>query len=126
MAKKAKKKVKVRARKPKKAAKKKLVKKTKKPAARKKASIPPSPTAGLETIGKITHYFPHVNAGVIKLQKPLSVGETIYIKGHTTDFKEKVQSLQIERVPVQSAKPRDEVGVLVKKRVRAGDLVYRI
>jgi putative protease len=126
MAKKAKKKVKVRARKPKKAAKKKVIRKTKKTAARKKASIPPSPTAGLETIGEITHYFPHVNAGVIKLQKPLSLGETIYIKGHTTDFKQKVESLQIERAPVQTGKPQDEVGILVKKRVRAGDLVYRI
>jgi len=105
MAKKAKKKkAKVLSKKPKKVIKKakKVIKKTKGPKAKriskpvkKSKAVPPSPTAGLELIGEITHFFPHVNAGVIKLQKPLSVGEQIYIKGHTTDFKEKVESLQI-------------------------------
>jgi putative protease len=102
-----------------------IAKKTRKPIKKTKASAP-SPTAGLEVIGEITHYFPHVNAGVIKLHKTLSVGEQIYIKGYTTDFKEKVESLQIERVPVKSAKPKEEVGILVKQRVRAGDKVYRL
>ncbi len=99
---------------------KKSPKKTRGAAAKK------SPTAGLEVLGKITHFFPHVNAGVIKLEKPVSAGQEIYIKGHTTDFKEKIESMQIERVPVQEAKAGDEIGVLVKKRVRAGDTVYKI
>lgn len=116
--------------------KKKITKKAarRKPSARKitakkktKAQAPaPSPTAGLEAVGEITHYFPHVNAGVIKLAKSLSVGEEIYIKGHTTDFKEKVESMQINRAPVQSAKSGDEIGILVSQRVRAGDTVYRV
>lgn len=112
----------------KKKAKAKKVIKIKKPAvkAKKKKTAPPSPTAGLEVIGKITHFFPHVNAGVIKLRKPLQKGDQIYIKGHTTDFKEKVESMQIDRVPVESAKSGDEIGILVKKRVRIGDTVYRL
>lgn len=132
MAKKARKKVKKAKKitvKRKKKAPKRIAKKTakKRVSAKKKAPKPPkSPTAGLEVIGEITHYFPHVNAGVIKLKKPLSVGDQIYIKGHTTDFKEKVDSMQIDHVPVQSAKPQDEIGILVKQRVRAGDTVYRI
>ena len=115
----------------KKVAKKKVVKrkaakrKVKKVIKRKKAA-PPSPTAGLTVIGEITHYFPHVNAGVVKLKKPLSVGDEIYIKGHTTDFKEKVESLQIDRAPVESAKPGDDIGILVKQRVRIGDTVYKL
>jgi len=104
---------------------KKIVRKTK-PAAKKKKVIPPSPTAGLAVIGEITHFFPHVNAGVIKLRKPLTVGDQIYIKGHTSDFKEKVESMQIDRVPVQSAKAGDEIGILVKSRVRIGDTVYKL
>jgi len=113
----------------KKVSKKKIVakKKIKKAVSKKRRAAPASKksaTAGLEVIGMITHYFPHVNAGVIKLDKPLSLGAEIYIKGHTTDFKEKIQSMQIERVPVQSAKPGDEIGILVKKRVRCGDTVY--
>lgn len=134
MAKKAKakrKKVKVSRRKISKTAakKKKAVKKVKKrPSAKKKIKKvqPASPTAGLETIGEITHYFPHVNAGVIKLNKPLLVGEEIYVKGHTTDFKQKIESMQINHVPVQSAKAGDEIGILVGQRVRGGDTVYKL
>ena len=114
MAKKLKKKVKA----------KKVLKK--KPAAKKKATAAPSPTAGLVVVGEITHFFPHVNAGVIKLKKPLFVGDSIYIKGHTSDFKEKVESMQIDRVPVQKAKRGDEIGILVKQRVRIGDTVYKL
>ena len=127
---------------PKKAAKKKkkvakkavknAVKKVKKPAKKKisarkkKIAAPKSPTAGLEVVGEITHFFPHVNAGVIKLKKPLATGDQIYIKGHTSDFKEKVESMQIDHVPVSAAKPGDEIGILVKKRVRIGDTVYKL
>jgi putative protease len=77
-------------------------------------------------IGNITHYFPHVQAAVIKLKAPLSVGDTIKVKGHTTDFTQEIVSLQIDRVPVNSAKVGAEIGLLVKSRVRQHDLVYKV
>jgi hypothetical protein len=80
---------------------------------------------GEKPIGVITHYFPQVRAAVIKLKAPLIVGETIKIKGHTTDFKQTITSLQIDRVPIQSAKKGDEIGVLVDSRVRQHDAVYK-
>lgn len=80
----------------------------------------------LEEIGVITHFFPHVKAAVIKLsKKPLKVGDSIYIKGHTTDFKQPVKSLQFNHAPIQEAKAGQEVGVKVKARVRIGDVVYK-
>ena len=74
-------------------------------------------------IGVVTHYFPHVQAAVIKLKKPLAVGDTILIKGTTTDFQQQVESIQIDRVPIQKAKKGDEIGLQVKERVREHDLV---
>ena len=76
-------------------------------------------------IGKITHYFPHVNAAVVKLKAPLKIGDTIHIKGHTTDIKETVTSMQINRAPITVAKKGDEICLLVASRVRAGDKVYK-
>lgn len=76
-------------------------------------------------IGTVTHYFPHVSAAVIKLKAPLSAGDTIKIKGHTTDFTQKIDSIQIDRVPVNSAKKGEEIGVLVGSRVRQHDVVYK-
>jgi len=76
-------------------------------------------------IGKVTHYFPHVNAAVIKLKLPLKAGDSIQIKGHTTDLKETVTSMQINRAPITEAKKGDEIGLLVTSRVRTGDTVYK-
>ena len=83
------------------------------------------PNEKLKKIGAITHYFPKVKAGVIKLSATLAVGDTIYIKGHTTDFKQKVASLQIDNAPIEKAAKGKEVGIKVKGRVRAEDEVYR-
>jgi putative protease len=79
-----------------------------------------------ELVGDIVHYFPKVKAAVIKIKKgPLSVGDVIYIKGHTTDLMQKIASMQIDHVDVKKATKGKEVGVRVKKRVRITDKVYR-
>ena len=108
----------------KKVAKRKVVKsKVKKAAKGKKQGL----EASLEKIGKVTHYFPHVNAAAVMLLKDgLKVGDSVYIKGHTTDFKEKVNSIQLDRAPIQEGKKGQEIGLLVKSRVRQGDSVYKI
>ncbi|MBU4376720.1 MAG: hypothetical protein KKD29_04485 [Candidatus Omnitrophica bacterium] len=116
-----KKKIKTRARKSKPPAKKKK-RKVKK--AIKKVSIP------LEEgtlIGKVTHYFPHVKAGAILIGKgQLVLGDIIRVKGHTSDFKQKIMSMQIDRVSVEKASKGQEIGILVKARVRIHDKVYKI
>lgn len=81
----------------------------------------------LEKIGEVTHYFPHVNAAAVKLSKSgLSVGDSIYIKGHTTDFKENVASIQLDHVSISCGKKGQEIGLLVRSRVRIGDTVYKV
>ena len=81
----------------------------------------------LEKIGDVTHYFPHVNAAAVKLAKSgISVGDKIYIKGHTTDFKENVRSIQLDHVAINKGKKGQEIGLFVKSRVRIGDRVYKV
>ncbi|MFA6142366.1 MAG: hypothetical protein WC738_03625 [Candidatus Omnitrophota bacterium] len=97
--------------------------------AAKKASVKKTKSAGLrlDKIGEVTHYFPHVNAAAVLLLKDgLKVGDRIYIKGHTSDFKEKVESMQLDHVMIQVGKKAQEIGLKVKSRVRTGDSVYRI
>jgi hypothetical protein len=76
-------------------------------------------------VGIVTHYFSKVQAGVIKIKAPLAVGDMIKIKGHTTDFKQQVASMQIDRVPINQAKKGQEIGLLVDSRVRQHDVVYK-
>jgi len=95
--------------------KKRPIKKKKRVAKRAKEKI----------LGIVTHYFPKVNAAVIKLKAPLSVGDTIKIKGHTTDLTQRISSMQINRVSIESAKKGQEIGLLVDSRVRQHDVVQR-
>ena len=77
------------------------------------------------TLGKVTHYFPQVRAAVIKVRVPFAVGDRIKIKGHTTDFKQVVTSMQIDRTDILKTKKGDEIGLLVDSRVRINDVVSK-
>jgi len=113
----------------KKAAKKPAIKKKvskKKSALKKKPIIKKTTKNEGKLIGLITHYFPHVQAAVIKLKGPLAKGDTVKIKGHTTDITQIVTSMQINRVDIQTAKKGDEIGLQVSFRVRQQDKVYKI
>jgi len=76
-------------------------------------------------IGTVTNYFDHVNAAAIKLSKPLKVGDKIKITGGETEFEQKVESMQIDRKSVKSAKKGDEIGIIVSQKVRKGYKIHK-
>ena len=76
-------------------------------------------------IGQITHFFSKISVAVIELKKPLKVGDTIAIKGPTTDFEQPVDSMQIEHKDVQKAEAGQSIGLKVAQRVRETDIVYK-
>lgn len=77
-------------------------------------------------VGKATHYFSHLGVAAIELSGSLKVGDKVHIKGHTTDFVQLVESMQIEHQPVNEAKTGDSIGLKVKEKVREGDTVYKV
>ncbi len=78
-------------------------------------------------IGHVSHYFPHVNAAAFKIKKgTLQKGDRIHFKGHTTDFIQVIDSIQINRKPIELAQVGDDIGIEVKDRVREQDEVYKI
>lgn len=81
--------------------------------------------AGMKPIGKVSHFFGGISVAAIELKSELKVGDTILIKGATTDIKQKIESMQIENTPIQVAKKGQIVGMKVKDRVREHDLVYK-
>ena len=76
-------------------------------------------------IGHITHFFPKISVAVIELEKALKVGDTIAVKGPTTDFEQKVDSMQIEHENVEKAEAGQSIGLNVAERVRETDVVYK-
>jgi putative protease len=76
-------------------------------------------------IGHITHFFSKISVAVIELTDSLAVGDTILIKGPTTDFEQVVESMQIEHNNVQKAEAGQSIGLKVAQRVRERDMVYK-
>jgi len=77
-------------------------------------------------IGTITHYYGHLGVGIIELSDGLKVGETIHIKGHSEDFTQQIDSIQIEHANVAEAKAGDVVGVKLSQQAHPHDKVYKI
>ena len=77
-------------------------------------------------IGKVTHYYNRLGVGVLMLSGVLKVGDVIHILGHTTDFVQKVNSMEIEHQKVPSVGPGDDVALRVDETVRGGDIVYLV
>lgn len=79
-----------------------------------------------EQIGVVNDYFAKIGVAGIDLVGPLKVGDTIHIKGHTTDLELAVDSMQVEHEQVEQAKAGDAIGIKVKDRCRGGDIVYKV
>jgi putative protease len=77
-------------------------------------------------IGIITHYFGKISVGIIELNAPLKVGDTIHIKGAHDDFNQTIDSMQIEHDVVESADKGDFVGIKVIHQVHANDKVFLV
>jgi putative protease len=77
-------------------------------------------------IGKVTHYFSKIRVAGIELSDELAVGDTILIKGATTHFQQKVESMQLENQNIEKGEPGQLIGVAVQEKARSGDKVYKM
>jgi putative protease len=77
-------------------------------------------------VGKVSDFFAKPVVAGIDLTRVMKKGDTIHIKGHTTDLVMTVESMQIDNVNVEEAGVGVSVGVKVTDRVRRGDTVYKV
>lgn len=80
-----------------------------------------------QKIGRVTHYWAKIGvAGIEITAGEVRVGDTIRFKGHTTDFTQRLDSMQVEHDPVTVARAGDSVGLKVADHVRDHDEVYKV
>jgi len=83
--------------------------------------------AGEERVGIVTHYYGDLSVAAMKMESgSLRVGDTIRVLGHTSDFRQRVDSMQVERQPVSEATAGQEIGLKVTEHAREGDVVYKV
>ncbi|UCG42919.1 MAG: hypothetical protein JSU73_13850 [candidate division WOR-3 bacterium] len=78
-------------------------------------------------VGHITHYFGRIGVAVLQsTDSGLKAGDTIHIKGHSTDFTQQVESMQVEHETVDELKKGGEVGLKVTEKVHERDEVFKV
>jgi putative protease len=77
-------------------------------------------------IGEVTHYFDHLGVAVFQMTAGLKVGDKIKIKGHTTDFEQTIEQIQVDHSSVEAIAKGAEAGVKVESVARVGDKIYLI
>ena len=81
----------------------------------------------MEEIGEVIGFLGHLSVATIKITNgTLKIGDTIRIQGHTTNFEQVIDSMQIEHESIQEAKTGDDIGLKVKEKVRHNDKVYKL
>ena len=88
---------------------------------------PAQPAAPGKRIGVVTHYFGHLSVAIVRLKSgTLRVGDVIHICGHTTDFSQKVESLEVNHAPATEVGSNVEFGLKVVEHAREHDVVYKV
>ncbi len=77
-------------------------------------------------IGSVVNYYKNVSAAEIRLWNDLKIDDEIIIQGNKTgSIIQKVDSMQIEGEEIKTAEKGQNVGLLVKDKVRPNDVVYK-
>ena len=80
-----------------------------------------------DQLGEVVAFFRIPVVAVIKVAKgSVKAGDQIWIKGHTTDLKQTISSMQVNHKPIGEARKGDEFGLKISARARRGDRVYRL
>ena len=77
-------------------------------------------------VGVVLHYYPHAAAAVVALSRPIHRGDTIHVRGQTTDFVQPVLELALDGASVSEGAPPQQIGVRFQQRARVGDRVFRV
>ena len=78
-------------------------------------------------VGIVTIFFAKPSVAAIEMTSgTLSINDTIKFVGATTNFEQKIESMEIDRKPVQTVSTGQAVGIKVRERVRPHDKVFRI
>jgi putative protease len=76
-------------------------------------------------IGHITHFFSKIGVAVVELTAPLAVGDSILVKGPSTDFEQTAESMQIEHKNIPRAEAGQSIGLKLAQHAKERDMVYK-
>jgi hypothetical protein len=91
-----------------------------------KPAAPVAPVGGIR-IGTVTHYFTHLGVAIVQLETgSLREGDMVHVRGHTSDFSQRVESMELDHAHVGEAHAGQSIGLRVKEHAREHDVVYKV
>jgi len=80
-----------------------------------------------ERIGSVIRFFDKTSIAAVKLEfGDLAVGDTVRIKGSSSDFTQKIELMEFDHQPVQKAIRGQFTGIKLSRPVKPFDLVYKV
>lgn len=77
-------------------------------------------------VGIVDSFFAKPVVAGIRVTGDIAVGDTLHIRGHTTDLTLTVESMEVEHGRIEEAHAGDSIGIKVSDRVRPHDKVYKV
>ncbi len=78
-------------------------------------------------IGEVVKFFAKPSVAAVRITEgELQVGDSVKFSGHTTEFTDVIQSMEVDNKPVQKATVGQSIGMKVSDRVRPGDEVFKV
>ena len=85
------------------------------------------PASNEEAIGTVVHYYSHLSVAIVQINTgKITKGDTVHVKGHSTDFVQKAESMEYEHASIDQASAGQSVGLLVKDHAREHDIVFLV
>ena len=76
--------------------------------------------------GKVTHYFGKVEVAVVKMECDLKIGDTLHFLGRDIDFKQKIESMEIEHEQIEKVEAYQEVAIKIDHKVNKYTVIYKV
>ena len=80
-----------------------------------------------ERVGSVIKFFDKTFVAAVKLDfGDIELGDIIRIKGNSTDFTQKVETLEFDHQPVKKALRGQFTGIKISQPAKPFDLVYKV
>jgi len=80
-----------------------------------------------EKIGEVVKFFAKPSVAAVKITAgEVNIGDQLKFFGHTTDFTDTLESMEVNNQRIEKAVPGDYIGVKTSDRVRPGDEVFKV
>ena len=82
---------------------------------------------GEDKVGEVVKFFSKPSVAAVKITAgELRIGDRVKFTGHTTDFEDTINSMEIDNSQIEKATVGDYIGIKISDRVRPGDEMFKV